>query len=172
MLILHLQLNNHNQPFNARILEFGFISAESAVMGLLKGWLGRFISIITTLFCGAVSRTHMNLSDSIVTWVKVMNCWLIPTLGSCNQQITRKKHHSTSYFGLKTHQKLTKKLFQPIQEHFQRNSQLIVEKSGFYSTDLKKYPKELYTIRSGWTSISKKFNIRTGNDKSNKAKTK
>lgn len=102
-----MQLNNHNLPFNARILEFGFINAESAVMGLLKGWLGRLISIITTLFWGAVSRTHMNLSDSIVTCVKVMNCWLIPTLGSCNHQIARKKHHSPSYFGLKTHQNLT-----------------------------------------------------------------
>lgn len=61
-------------PFKARILEFGFIRAESAVIGLLKGCIGIFISIITTLFCGAASRTHMYLSDSIVTFVKVMNC--------------------------------------------------------------------------------------------------
>jgi hypothetical protein len=38
--------------------------------------------MITTLFCGDVSRTQMNLSDSIVTCVKVMNCWLIPRLVS------------------------------------------------------------------------------------------
>jgi hypothetical protein len=40
------------------------------------------ISIITTLFCGEVSRTQMYLSDSIVTFVKVMNCGLIPILGN------------------------------------------------------------------------------------------
>ena len=37
LLFLQLQVDNHYQPFNARILVFGFISAESAVMGLLKG---------------------------------------------------------------------------------------------------------------------------------------
>lgn len=81
-------------PLRARILEFGFMRAESAVIGLLRGWFGIFISMITTLFCGAVSRTHMHLSDSIVTLANVMNCGLIPMLGSCKQQITA-VHHST-----------------------------------------------------------------------------
>lgn len=90
LLFLQLQVDNHYQPFNARILVFGFISAESAVMGLLKGWFGILISIITILFCGAVSRTQIYLSDSMVTCVKVINCGLIPTVGSCNHQITQK----------------------------------------------------------------------------------
>lgn len=69
-----LQTNFVNAlPFKARILEFGFIRAESAVIGLLRGCMGIFISIITTLFCGDVSRTHIYLSDSIVTFVNVMN---------------------------------------------------------------------------------------------------
>lgn len=70
-------MTNLEIPFKARILEFGFMSAESAVIGLLKGCDGILISIITTLFCGAVSRTHIYFSDSIVTFVKVMNCALI-----------------------------------------------------------------------------------------------
>lgn len=70
-------------PFNARILVLGFISAESAVIGLLRGCIGILISMITTLFCGAVSRTHIYLSDSIVTCVNVINCGLIPKLGNC-----------------------------------------------------------------------------------------
>ena len=37
-------------PFKARILESGFIRAESAVIGLLRGCIGILISIITTLF--------------------------------------------------------------------------------------------------------------------------
>lgn len=65
---------NSQIPFKARILEFGFIRAESAVIGLLRGCIGIFISMITTLFCGAVSRTQIYLSDSIVTLVNVMNC--------------------------------------------------------------------------------------------------
>lgn len=39
-----------HSPFSAKILEFGFISAESAVIGRLKGCIGMLISIITTLF--------------------------------------------------------------------------------------------------------------------------
>lgn len=68
----------------ARILELGFINAESAVMGRLKGCMGMLMSTITTLFCGAVSLTQMYLSDSMVTCVNVMNCGLIPMLGNCN----------------------------------------------------------------------------------------
>lgn len=65
-------------------MEIGFIRAESAVIGLLNGCIGILISIITTLFCGEVSRTHINLSDSIVTFVNVINCGLIPILGNYN----------------------------------------------------------------------------------------
>lgn len=83
-------------PFKARILETGFIRAESAVIGLLNGCMGMFMSIITTLFCGDVSRTHINLSDSIVTLVNVMNCGLIPMLGNCNNNITLLKAKKTT----------------------------------------------------------------------------
>lgn len=79
-----VNLQHNPIPFKAKILVFGFIRAESAVIGLLKGCIGIFISIITTLFCGAVSRTHIYLSDSIVTFVKVINCGLIPMLVNCN----------------------------------------------------------------------------------------
>jgi hypothetical protein len=58
------------------------MSAESAVMGLRRGWLGMAMSMMTTLFCGEVSRTQMYLSDSMVTWVKVTNCGAIPRLVS------------------------------------------------------------------------------------------
>jgi len=51
-------------------------------MGRRSGCEGMDMSMITTLFCGDVSRTQMNLSDSIVTCVKVMNCWLMPRLVS------------------------------------------------------------------------------------------
>jgi hypothetical protein len=55
-------------------------------MGLRRGWLGMAMSMMTTLFCGEVSRTQMYRSDSMVTWVKVMNCGAIPRLVSCKQQ--------------------------------------------------------------------------------------
>jgi len=71
-------------PFRARILVLGFIRAESAVIGRLNGCIGMFISIITTLFCGEVSLTHIYLSDSMVTLVNVMNCGLTPILCNCN----------------------------------------------------------------------------------------
>jgi hypothetical protein len=61
-------------PFRAKTLLAGFINAESAVIGLLSGWLGMLISMITTLLLGAVSLTQMYFSDSIVTCVNVMNC--------------------------------------------------------------------------------------------------
>ena len=67
-------------PLRARIRELGFIKAESAVIGLLRGCIGMLMSTITTLFCGAVSLMHMYFSDSIVTCVKFMNCGLIPRL--------------------------------------------------------------------------------------------
>ena len=57
--------------------------AESAVIGRLNGCIGMAISTITTLLDGAVSLTQMNLSDSMVTWVKEMNCWLTPSVVNC-----------------------------------------------------------------------------------------
>jgi hypothetical protein len=75
----------------ARIRELGFIKAESAVIGLLRGCAGMLISTITTLFCGAVSLMQMYFSDSIVTWVKFMNCGLIPRLGNYNSTTNQTK---------------------------------------------------------------------------------
>lgn len=93
-------LYNRNEtikvPFKARILELGFIKAESAVIGRLKGCMGKFMSMMTTLFCGAVSLMQMYLSDSIVTCVKFMNCVLIPMLGNCNKNNNRKKKKNES----------------------------------------------------------------------------
>ena len=68
---------------SARILVFGFMSAESAVMGRRSGCMGMAMSMMTTLFCGEVSRTQMYFSDSMVTWVKVTNCGAMPRLVSC-----------------------------------------------------------------------------------------
>ena len=67
----------------AMTFEAGFINAESAVMGRFRGVSGEAMSTITTEFDGPVSRMQMNLSLSIVTLVKEMNCWLMPRLGSC-----------------------------------------------------------------------------------------
>lgn len=99
-----------SQPFKARILELGFIRAESAVIGLLRGWFGMFISTITTLFCGDVSRTHIYFSDSIVTCVNVMNCGFMPMLGNCNhksrntsQTTLNSKHSLTPQFRKNKH---------------------------------------------------------------------
>lgn len=52
----------------------GFIKADSAVIGRLRGDIGDAMSTITTLLDAPVSRTQMNLSDSIVTFVKEINC--------------------------------------------------------------------------------------------------
>ena len=60
--------------FSAITLLAGFIRADSAVIGLLKGDIGEAMSTMTTLLAAPVSRTHMNLSDSIVTLVKEINC--------------------------------------------------------------------------------------------------
>jgi hypothetical protein len=57
--------------------------AESAVMGRRSGCMGMAMSMMTTLFCGEVSRTQMYFSDSMVTWVKVTNCGAMPRLVSC-----------------------------------------------------------------------------------------
>jgi hypothetical protein len=70
------------QPLSARILVLGFMSAESAVIGRRSGCMGMAMSMMTTLFCGEVSRTQMYFSDSMVTWVKVTNCGAMPRLVS------------------------------------------------------------------------------------------
>jgi hypothetical protein len=44
--------------------------------------MGMDMSMMTTLFCGDVSRTQMYFSDSMVTWVKVTNCGAMPRLVS------------------------------------------------------------------------------------------
>eukprot|EP00850_Spirogloea_muscicola_P015183 SM000114S24146 [mRNA] locus=s114:189803:197796:+ [translate_table: standard] len=75
-------------PLRARILLVGFMRAESAVMGRRRGCIGVAMSMMTTLLEGAVSRTQMNLSDSMVTCVKVMNWLLMPRL------VNWQKHHS------------------------------------------------------------------------------
>jgi len=59
------------------------MSAESAVIGRRSGCMGMAMSMMTTLFCGEVSRTQMYFSDSMVTWVKVTNCGAMPRLVSC-----------------------------------------------------------------------------------------
>lgn len=119
-------------PFNARILVLGFIRAESAVIGLLKGCVGILMSIITTLFCGEVSPTQMYLSDSIVTCVKVICCWLIPTLGSCKIAYFRKL---TSRFF--SHMSQIEKLC-PLHENELNTSWCII----LFYTDLKvQYPE-------------------------------
>jgi hypothetical protein len=73
-------------PLSARILAFGFMRAESAVMGRRNGCMGMAMSMMTTLFCGDVSRTQMYFSDSMVTWVKVTNCGAMPRLVSCKHR--------------------------------------------------------------------------------------
>ena len=82
--------------FSAITLEAGFISAESAVMGRFRGVSGEARSTITTEFDGPVSRMQINLSLSMVTLVKEMNCWLMPRLGSCTEQFPVIISHATS----------------------------------------------------------------------------
>ena len=72
--------------FSAMTLLSGFISALSAVIGRFSGLSGLAMSTITTELEAPVSRTQMNFSLSIVTFVKEMNCWAIPRLGSCNTE--------------------------------------------------------------------------------------
>lgn len=71
------------EAFKAMIFCSGFIMAESAVIGLLRGVDGLAVSIITTWFCAPVSLTQIYFSDSMVQFVKVINCGLTPTLVSC-----------------------------------------------------------------------------------------
>lgn len=71
-------------PFRARTLLAGFMIAESADIGLRMGLVGSFRSIMTTWAVSPIfSRTQMNLSDSIVSVLKLILAGLIPTLVSC-----------------------------------------------------------------------------------------
>ena len=70
-------------PFKAMTLLAGFMMAESAEMGLRMGLVGSERSMMTTWFVSPTfSRTHMNLSDSIVSDAKPMLDALMPTLVS------------------------------------------------------------------------------------------
>ncbi len=70
-------------PFNAITLLVGFIIAESAVIGRLIGLFGSAISmIITKAVSLTFSRTHINLSDSIVSELKPIFVTLMPTFWS------------------------------------------------------------------------------------------
>jgi hypothetical protein len=76
---------------SARILASGFMRAESAVIGRRSGCIGMAMSMMTTLFCGEVSRTQMYFSDSMVTWVNVTNCGAMPRLVSCGGQASNER---------------------------------------------------------------------------------
>lgn len=67
-------------PFKAMTLLAGFMIAESAEIGLLIGFEESFISMITTWDVSATfSLTQINLSDSIVSVLKLTLFALIPT---------------------------------------------------------------------------------------------
>lgn len=67
-------------PLRAMTLLAGFMMAESADMGLLMGLAESFMSMITTCAVSPTfSRTQMNLSDSMVTVLKLTLLALIPT---------------------------------------------------------------------------------------------
>lgn len=79
----------------------GFMIAESAEMGLLIGLALSFMSIITTCDVSPTfSRTQMNLSDSIVTELKLTLLALIPTAVSCP---IKKINYSINYRDLDNH---------------------------------------------------------------------
>lgn len=61
--------------FRAMTLRVGCMITESAVIGRRSTSLGLFTSTMTTwLEPPTCSRTTMNLSDSMVTFVKLMHC--------------------------------------------------------------------------------------------------
>lgn len=71
-------------PLRAITFEVGCMIAESAVIGRFIGFVGSFMSMIVT--CDAsvfFSLIHMNLSDSMVSVLKVIASALIPTFCSC-----------------------------------------------------------------------------------------
>jgi hypothetical protein len=58
--------------------------ADSAVIGRRCGSVGLAMSMITTCTWPLTSsRTQMYFSDSIVSELNEMYCWLIPTFVSC-----------------------------------------------------------------------------------------
>jgi hypothetical protein len=61
------------------------------VIGRRSGCIGMAMSMMTTLFCGEVSRTQMYFSDSMVTWVNVTNCGAMPRLVSCGGQASNER---------------------------------------------------------------------------------
>lgn len=66
--------------------DVGFMMAESAEIGLRIGAVGVAMSMITTWAASPTfSRTQMNLSDSIVSVLKLMLAALIPTDVNCHQ---------------------------------------------------------------------------------------
>ena len=70
-------------PFNAITRDAGFMIAESAEIGLLIGFWGVAMSTMTTWAASPTfSRTHMNLSDSMVSVANSNGCALIPIFWS------------------------------------------------------------------------------------------
>jgi hypothetical protein len=70
-------------PLSAITLLAGFMMAESADIGLLIGLVASAKSIMTTCAVSPTfSRTHMKLSDSIVSVLNPMFAALIPTFCS------------------------------------------------------------------------------------------
>lgn len=95
-------------PLTARNSEFGFTSEESASMFIHEGFVCLPVTSISTIFPHVVSRTHMYLSDPIVTCVEFINFLSILNLVSYNQNIQveqetmsakkKKKVHVISYW--------------------------------------------------------------------------
>jgi hypothetical protein len=80
-MLLH---NQEHLPFRAITLQAGFMMAESAVNGLLMGFVGSCKLMMTTCAVSPTfSRTQMNLSDSMVRVLNPMLAALIPILVSC-----------------------------------------------------------------------------------------
>merc|ERR1740131_402736 len=70
--------------FKAITLLAGFMMALSALMGLLIGFVGSLMSMMTTCAVSPTfSLTQMYLSDSMVRELNPMFAALIPTLVSC-----------------------------------------------------------------------------------------
>jgi len=67
----------------------GFMIAESAEIGRRVGLVASFMSMMTTWAVSLTfSRTHINLSDSIVSVLNENELALIPTFVSCTKRDT------------------------------------------------------------------------------------
>ncbi len=85
--ILHFSNSLIYPPLSAITLLAGFMMAESAEMGRLMGLLASLRSMMTTCDVSPTfSRTHMNLSDSMVRVLNPMLAALMPTFWSYNQK--------------------------------------------------------------------------------------